>query len=438
MRTRSYQMRNPFTDPADPLSESAQPVSESAEGRILTVTELTRQIKGILERSFPKVWVEGELFEPKVYPSGHLWFDLKDARATIKGVMWRDEAALLQFKPEHGLKVVIRGHLDFYSQRGDLKLVAETLEPKGIGALQLAFEQLKEKLQKEGLFDEARKRHLPVFPERVGLVTSPRGAAIDDILKVLRGHTRILLYPSRVQGTAAAEAIAHGIRELNAVAGLDLLIVGRGGGSLEDLWAFNAEVVARAIFSSRLPVVSAVGHEKDVTISDLVADLRAPTPTRAAEMVLNRRRVCLERLAAVLEEPAFVEPAEWLKECKAAHRLRLLHERLLGCSPQALILHQVQKLHNLRQTLAAGMMHRLDQWTSRAHGLAGRLNALSPLAVLERGYSITFDAEGRILKEALGVQPGEVIQTRFHRGSLRSRVENIQRRPEAEGRGISL
>ncbi len=433
MRTRNYQMRNPFADPAGPLSEPVRPVSESAEpssgpaeGQILTVTDLTRQIKGILERSFPKVWVEGELFEPKVYPSGHLWFDLKDARATIKGVMWRDEAALLQFKPEHGLKVVIRGHLDFYSQRGDLKLVAETLEPKGIGALQLAFEQLKEKLQKEGLFDEARKRPLPVFPERVGLVTSPRGAAIDDILKVLRGHTRILLYPSRVQGTAAAEAIAHGIRELNAVDGLDLLIVGRGGGSLEDLWAFNEEVVAREIFSSRLPVVSAVGHEKDVTISDLVADLRAPTPTRAAEMVLNRRRVCLERLAAVLEDSAFVEPAEWLKECKAAHRLRLLHERLLSCSPQALILHQVQKLHNLRQTLAAGMMHRLDQWTSRAHGLAGRLNALSPLAVLERGYSITFDSQGRILKSAAGLKAGDALQTKLHRGSLKSRVELIE------------
>lgn len=465
MRARSYQLRNPFSDPVKP----AQPVSEPAgmvaapagpaEGRALTVTELTRQIKGILQGSFPVVWVEGELFEPKVYPSGHLWFDLKDAQSTIKGVMWRDEAALLKFQPEHGLKVVIRGHLDFYSQRGELKLVAETLEPKGVGALQLAFEQLKEKLQKEGLFDEARKRSLPAFPESVGLVTSPRGAAVDDILKVLRGSVRILLYPARVQGAGAAAAIAHGIRELNSAGeDLDLLIVGRGGGSLEDLWAFNEEPVARAIFSSELPVISAVGHEKDVTISDLVADLRAPTPTRAAEIVAGRRRLCLERLAAVLEEPAFVEPEESLGEYREriedleqgmaeglqapllerAHGLRLLHEQLLRCSPQALILHQAQRIHALAQTLAAGMTHRLARWADEVHGLAGRLNALSPLAVLERGYSITFDAQGRILKEALGVQPGEVIQTRLHRGSLRSRVENIQRHPEAEGRGISL
>jgi len=444
---RNYELRSPFLEPS---SRSEEVVSDSFAGprRILTVTELSRQIQALLEESFPYgVWVEGELSDPKIYPSGHLWFDLKDSQSTLKCVMWRDDARRLKFQPEQGLQVITFGKVDFYAPRGEVKFVARSLEPKGLGALQLAFEQLKGRLQKEGLFAEERKRPLPLFPERVGIVTSPRGAAIDDILKLLRGHLQVLLYPSRVQGESAAEAIVHGIEALNAMAGgMDLLIVGRGGGSLEDLWAFNEESVARAIASSRLPIISAVGHEKDVTISDLVADLRAPTPTKAAELVLAQRRVFLDRLEAILENPTFVEPEEWLNEFQekvgrfeadlvetlkepvltAAHNLRLLYEELLGCSPQALILHQAQRLHALGQTLTTGVVHSLEQLTAQVHGLAGRLNALSPLAVLERGYSITFDAEGRILKSAASVKRGDLVQTHLSRGRLVSRIEETK------------
>lgn len=446
---RRYELKNPFTE--SPSSEAADLFSAESQQpqarRIYTVTELTRQIQQLLQESYSYgVWVEGEISDSKVYPSGHLWFDLKDAQSTLKSVMWRDDVKRLKFQPEHGLQVVCFGRPDFYPPRGEMKFVVQTIEPKGLGALQLAFEQLKERLQKDGLFDEARKRPLPLFPERIGIVTSPRGAAIDDMLRILTGHAPAVLFPSRVQGDGAAEAIARGIRELNHLENLDLLIVGRGGGSLEDLWAFNEEIVARAIASSRLPVISAVGHEKDVTISDLVADLRAPTPTKAAEMVLAQRRACLERFLRALEETAFAEPETWLEELKenlieleerlveglrepliaGCQRLQVLQRDLLSCSPQALILHQAERLHRLQSTLVTGFVHTLEQATSHFLGLVGRLNALSPLKVLARGYSITFDAQGRIVKRASSVKPGDLIETKLHRGRLKSKVESIE------------
>ena len=437
MRVRHYRLTESFVaEGADPL---APPVRQ-----VLTVSQLAQQIRGLFQDMFAySVWVEGELSDPKLYPSGHLWFDLKDAQATIKCVMWRDSVRSLKFAPEQGLKVICGGRVEFYAPRGEIKFSVRSLEPKGMGALQLAFEQLKEKLQKEGLFAEERKRPLPAFPERVGLVTSPQGAAIDDMLRILRGHVRVVLRPTRVQGDGAAEAVAQAISDLNRADGLDMLIVGRGGGSLEDLWAFNEEVVARAIAGSRLPVISAVGHEKDWGISDLVADLRAPTPTKGAEMVLAQRRGCLGRLAAVLEEPAFTEPQEWLTELQerieesesglaealrqpllaGAHRVQVLQADLLGCSPQAFLLHQAERLHRLHGSLCVRVTQELRQQTDRVHALAGRLHALSPLAVLERGYSITFDPQGRILKSARQVQLGDLIETRLHEGRLRSRVE---------------
>ena len=435
---REYQLKNPFTEPrraADPFSTPR---------KVFTVSELTRQIEDLFKERFSAdIWVEGELSDPKVYPSGHLWFDLKDATSTLKSVMWKMQAAQLKFQPEQGLQVICSGKVDFYAPRGEVKFVVRSLEPKGLGALQLAFEQLKNRLQKEGLFDEVRKRPLPAFPQRVGIVTSPRGAAIDDILKVLRGQVQVVIFPSRVQGEYAADAIARGIRQMNGLDGIDLLIVGRGGGSVEDLWSFNEEIVARAIAASKLPVISAVGHEKDVTIADLVADSRAPTPTRSAEMVLAQRRGCFNRLSAVLENSAFTEPQEWLTELKeqveehsqtlvdgfrepildAAHRLTIFHGELLRCSPRSIILQQAEKLHRLHLSLETGMARILEQTASRFLGLVGRLHALSPLAVLERGYSITFDSHGKIVKEAKRVKPGDLIQTRLHRGELTSRVE---------------
>ncbi|MDO8729968.1 MAG: exodeoxyribonuclease VII large subunit [Candidatus Omnitrophota bacterium] len=427
MRVRNYQLNNPD---GGELSRVAEPfagdLSPEPARRTLTVSELTRQLKELFEQTFAySVYVEGELSDPKIYPSGHLWFDLKDSQSTLKCVMWKESVRAMKFQPEQGLQVICSGRVEFYAPRGEVKFSVRSIEPKGMGALQLAFEQLKEKLQKEGLFSEERKRPLPAFPQRVGLVTSPQGAAIDDMLRILRGEVEVLLKPSRVQGNGAAEAIARGIEELNDRDGLDLLIVGRGGGSLEDLWAFNEEVVARSIFHSRLPVISAVGHEKDWSIADLVADLRAPTPTKGAEMVLSQRRLCLDRLAAVLEEPAFTEPKEWLVE-RDTHRLQLLQGDLLACSPQAFLRHQSERLHGLRGTLNTSIQHLLRETTDRVHGLAGQLHALSPLSVLDRGYSITFDEQGRILKKASQVKPGDRLRTRLHQGHLRSRVEEIE------------
>ena len=428
---REYNLRNPFSDPpvvrekSDGASDAAAFPPAPPTRRTLTVSELARRIAGIFDDHFSAgIWVEGEISDAKVYPSGHLWFDLKDAGASIKSVMWAADVKRLKFQPEHGLAVVCFGKVDFYAARGEIKFIVRSIEPTGIGALQLAFQQLTEKLQTEGLFSEERKRPLPVFPERIGLVTSPRGAAIDDMLKVLDGRLEATLFPTRVQGDGAPEAIAHGIRALNERGDLDLLIVGRGGGSLEDLWAFNEEQVARAIFHSKLPVISAVGHEKDVTIADLVADVRAATPTKAAEIVIFQRAGCLDRLAAALENAALTQPEEWLEQLK--EELGRLHGDLLAGSPQAVILQQAERLRRLHLSLEAGMARSLEQIASRFTGLTGRLNALSPLAVLERGYSITFDSDGKIIKKAEAVQPGDRIQTRLHQGRIQSRVENVE------------
>jgi len=421
---REYRLKNPFAEP-ETYTPSADRESSAPTRQVLTVSELTRQVQTIFEETFAYgVWVEGELSDPKVYPSGHLWFSLKDPHSTLKSVMWRDDVQGLKFEPEQGLQVICYGKVDFYPARGEVKFVVRSIEPKGMGALQLAFEQLQRKLEKEGLFKEERKRPLPIFPERIGIVTSPRGAAIDDMLELLRGKVETVLYPSRVQGDAAAGAIAHGIQVLNQQDRLDLLIIGRGGGSLEDLWAFNEEQVARAVAASGLPVISAVGHEKDISIADLVADIRATTPTKAAEIVLAQRAGCLDRLRTVLEEPAFTEPEQWLEELQ--EKVEQIEAHLLSCSPRAMILQQAERLHRLQLTLETRIVHRLDQLTAQVHGLAGQLHALSPLAVLERGYSITFDEQGKVLKQAGSVKVGDSIETKLHQGRIRSKVERVE------------
>lgn len=450
MRMRNYKLQNidggEISRVQEPFPPDLAPVDPEPARKTLTVSELSSKIKECMEGTFPySVYVEGELSDPKIYPSGHLWFDLKDANATLKSVMWKESVRQMKFQPEHGLKVICCGKVEFYAPRGEVKFTVRSMEPKGMGALQLAFEQLKEKLQAEGLFADERKRPLPVFPQRVGLVTSPQGAAIDDMLRILRGEVEVLLRPTRVQGDGAAESIARGIGELNRLGNLDLLLVGRGGGSLEDLWAFNEEVLARAIAASELPVISAVGHEKDWCIADLVADARATTPTKGAEMVLALRRGCLDRLAAVLEQPEFTQPEQWLLELtesvadletalaqglqqpliSAAHKLQLLQQELIACSPQSFLLQQADCLLRLTGTMNDAVQHSLRENCDRLHGLAGRLNALSPLAVLERGYSITFGENGHILKEASKVKPGDRIETRLHKGRITARVEKI-------------
>jgi len=462
-KPRRYTLRDGSLRPMDPLPPSlpdpahpwelkeadlpydiSQPLG--SDRPIYTVSEIAQKIQDtIADRFESEVWVEGELSQPRVHSSGHLWFDLKDEGACLRAVMWRTQMGRLKFRPEHGMKVLCAGRITFWPPRGELKMVVHAMEPKGLGALQLAFEQLKEKLQNEGLFAPDRKRPLPVFPQRVGLVTSPQGAAIDDMLKILRGHVSVVLWPTRVQGDGAAASIARGIRELNQRDDLDLLIIGRGGGSLEDLWAFNEEEVARAIFQSRLPVISAVGHEKDVTISDLVADVRAPTPTKAAELVVAQRRSCLERLIAILEEPSFIEPERWLEELgeeveesrmrlleemgdgmrQLIHRLQVLNGQLIRCSPQALLVQEAAQLNRLASDLTVSMQRAFERSTQRLRALAGRLEALSPLAVLERGYSLTFGPNGEVIRQAQEVKPGQMIRTRLFRGQIDSRVEAI-------------
>src|SRR5512145_1418309 len=272
----------------------------SAERIVLTVSALSQQLAAVMEERFPAVWVEGEISNFKVYGSGHAYFTLKDDGAQLRCVLFRNRARRIRFEPRDGLHVLAFGAVEVYPQRGEYSLVVELLEPRGLGALQLAFEQLKQRLQAEGLFDAARKRPLPRFPRKIGVVTSPSGAALRDILRVIGrrfGEIHIVVAPARVQGEGAAAEIAQGVRELNALGDVDVIIVGRGGGSMEDLWAFNDEMLARTIIASKIPVISAVGHEVDFTIADFVAEVRAATPSNAAELVVKEKRAVVESLA---------------------------------------------------------------------------------------------------------------------------------------------
>jgi exodeoxyribonuclease VII large subunit len=294
----------PFEEPEpEPTPSAPEPVPAPVARRVLTVSELTGHIRTLLEETFAEVWVEGELSNCKLWNTGHLYFTLKDRGAQIKGVMFRSAYRYLRFRPEDGLRVVARGRITLYDPKGEYQIVCEHLEPEGLGALQLAFDQLKQRLAAEGLFDARRKRPLPSLPRKIGVVTSLEGAAVRDIIKVLRGryaNAHIVIRPARVQGEGSAMDVARGIRAIGRVRGVDVVIVGRGGGSIEDLWTFNQEVVARAIAGCPVPTISAVGHETDVTIADFVADVRAPTPSAAAEMVVARKDdfcVRIDRLA---------------------------------------------------------------------------------------------------------------------------------------------
>src|SRR6187549_2452294 len=281
----------PFEEPDETLDNEDIP-PPTPQRRVLTVSELTAHVRTLLEERFFEIWVQGELSNCRVWNTGHLYFTLKDAAAQIKGVMFRSSLRLLRFKPQDGLRVVARGRISVYDPKGEYQIVCEHFEPEGLGALQLAFDQLKDRLQKEGLFEQRRKRTLPALPRKIGVVTSLDGAAIRDIIKVLRrryANAHIVIRPARVQGEGAAMDVARALRAIGRVPGVDVVIIGRGGGSIEDLWAFNEEVVARAIGGCPVPTISAVGHETDVTIADFVADLRAPTPSAAAEMVVSRK-----------------------------------------------------------------------------------------------------------------------------------------------------
>ena len=394
---------------------------------VISVSSLVQLIQELVEDNFVEVLVQGELGNLSRPASGHFYFTLKDRQAQIRCAMFRGQARSLRFRPEEGLSVICRGRVSVYPQRGDLQLIVEGLEPEGIGSLQLAYEQLKEKLRQEGLFAEERKRRLPAFPATIGLVTSATGAAIQDILHVLRRRTagvRVLLRAVRVQGAGAAEEIAAAIADLDAEGSSDVIIVGRGGGSKEDLWAFNEEIVARAIAASGKPIISAVGHEVDFSIADLVADLRAPTPSAAAELVVQNRLELERHLDQVIMRLAG----------QMRSRLTLLQSRLLGLekrlkAPQELIrlerLQYQQQVSRLQQTMAA----LLEKRTRKFAVLSGQLDALSPLAVLARGYAIVRLLEsGAVVQDVDQVSTGDPLQIRLTRGELFATVTGSVRK----------
>lgn len=398
--------------------------------KVYTVCELTQEIRHLIESAFPAVWVEGEISGFKHHHSGHIYFNLKDSEAVIKAAFFSRFNRGIKFELKDGLQVVCFGKISVYGPRGDYQLYVERIEPKGVGALQLAFLQLKEKLFKEGFFDPSRKKPIPRFPGAVGVVTSPTGAAIRDILHIVNRRfrgTNVLLNPVRVQGEGAAEEIARAIGEMNELTDIDVLIVGRGGGSLEDLWAFNEEVVARAVFRSRIPVISAVGHETDWTICDWVADLRAPTPSAAAEIVVQNREDLEIRLGdfktrlrnAMLN---FLEVKE--------EALRGLQESYAFRQPLALINQYAQRLDELLRQLQNYLKNLIREKNQVFENWVGRLEALSPLAILGRGYSLTFNVKGDVVKEAGKIRIGEKLRTRLHRGWIDSQVERVEK---AEG-----
>ncbi|MHC5034290.1 MAG: exodeoxyribonuclease VII large subunit [Planctomycetota bacterium] len=391
--------------------------------RALTVSELTALIKESLETSFANVYVIGEISRCTRASSGHVYLTLKDENAVLQAVIWRGVASALRFELKEGLEVVAHGNIDVYAPRGSYQLIVSWMEPKGLGALQLAFRQLVEKLEKEGLFREELKKPLPPFPRRIGVVTSPTGAAIRDIINVISRRfpaVELYLLPSRVQGAEAAREIAAAIDALNAKRpDLDLMIVGRGGGSLEDLWPFNEEVVARAIHRSAIPVVSAVGHEIDFSVSDFVADVRAATPTEAGEIVVPDRHELLERTQErrrrmALTLGAMVEGGR--------QRLDALTSRYAFRHPDAALREKAQRADEVLERLKTLFAHRLGLLREAISGVGRRLEALSPLGVLERGYSLTFGPDGRLVRAVAALSPGDTISTRLHHGEVLSEV----------------
>ena len=438
--------------------------------RIWPVRELVAHVRGLLEEACGDVWVEGEISNLRPAPSGHVYFTLKDAEAQLPVVLFRRQAVLLRFRPEDGLHVLVRGRVSVYEQRGQLQLVAETMEPVGAGSLQLAFEQLRERLKAEGLFDAARKKPLPAFPRCAGIVTSPTGAVIRDFLNIVsRRHSglNVLLRAVPVQGESAPAEIEAAIAELNSSGLVDLIVLARGGGSLEDLAAFNSERVARAIAWSRLPVVSAIGHETDFTIADFAADLRAPTPSAAAELITEAQHKIVEHLGAQIHR---LERAARFQLLHARQRLAYVPVSRAESRVSAILYRLSQRLddatlrldsavieplhagqrriaelaatllrHDLRRRLAhalqqlAGYRARLDRSVerflaasaSRLGALDARLHSLSPLAVLDRGYALVLAAGGSLIRSTSQIAAGDRLTTRLADGAFQSRVESI-------------
>jgi exodeoxyribonuclease VII large subunit len=384
---------------------------------ILTVSDLTRRIKGAIEMGFSNVSVQGEISNCKRHSSGHIYFTLKDEYAQIQAVVWRSRAAALLFTPQDGMKVVARGKITVYEVRGVYQIDVNQLQPLGAGELQLAFEQLKQKLAALGYFDPEHKKPIPPYPERIGIVTSPTGAAIRDIINIVSRRSpfvELILYPVNVQGSGASEEIAGAIKDFNTFAGIDVMIVGRGGGSMEDLWAFNEEAVASAIYHSAIPIVSAVGHEIDFTIADFVADLRAPTPSAAAEMIIRSTGEMVEIVRN------FYYTAEQIADNQiSVHRERIL-TLLKSYSfnrPVDILRQRSQQMDELRRALVRVADHRMSIIRQQLLTLEKRIGSLNPDAVLERGYAMVI-RDGRIMTEAGSIRPQDEVDIKFHDGHL--------------------
>ena len=461
--------------------------------KIYPVRELVATVRTQVERAFTDVYVEGEISNYRPAESGHLYFTLKDSSAQLRTVMWRTQARLLRFRPDNGMQVIARGRVTVYDERGDLQFQAEHLEPKGAGALQIAFEQLKAKLAAEGLFEQARKKPVPVLPRRIGLVTSPRGAALQDILNILRRRhesVNVLIYPAQVQGEVAASEVSAGVRYFNRHGQVDVIVVARGGGSFEDLFAFNDEGLARTVAASDIPVISAIGHETDFTICDFVADLRAPTPSAAAELVIRSKHELAEKLqgfhkrmtqainykllrannalSAMAQHAVFARMQDSIarrqqRVDELVYRLAQSQSRLLKAQTRRVDTLEAQlRRHDLRvrtgvmrrqlesragelnaamvrllasrrtelDRLAVALrgtpemilLRRRSRW-ERAHS---NLEALSPKAILARGYALVFDASGRLVKQASQLAPGEQVRTQLGRGEFTARVEKVE------------
>ncbi len=459
----------PFED--DPAPEPAPPPAVPvATRRVLSVTELTVRVRDLLEAELFEVWVEGELSNCRVWNTGHMYFTLKDGASQIRAVIFRSALRSLKFKPADGLRVVARGRVSVYEPKGEYQLVCEHLEPHGLGALQLAFDQLKQRLQDEGLFDAARKRRLPALPRKIGIVTSMDGAAIRDIIKVLGrryANAHLVIRPARVQGEGAAAEIARGLRAIGRVPGVEVVIVGRGGGSIEDLWAFNEEIVARAIAQCPVPVISAVGHETDVTIADFVADLRAPTPSAAAEIVVaakddfrgridrlhdrlraaarGRVQTLSRRVHIVSGRPSFAGfPGRVAMRGRHAAELSHALARIMrtGIATRERRRQQLERqlttfdagrrLADIRTRLVGaegrlkGAVRQRQHRAAAQLGIAaGRLDSLSPLAVLGRGYAVCWNQDRtRVVRAASDVAEGDTVRVTLSRGELECEVRS--------------
>jgi exodeoxyribonuclease VII large subunit len=442
---------------------------KAPDRRVWVVRELVAALRTSVEREYGDIWVEGEISNFRAHgSSGHLYFTLKDGDSQIRAVMFRSQARLLRFRPEDGMQVVLRGRATIYEDRGELQLSAEYLEPKGAGALQIAFEQLKAKLEAEGLFDSVRKKPIPALPRCIGIVTSPQAAALRDILNILRRRhhsANLLIYPAQVQGEAAAGEVSSGIKYFNRAKNVDVIIVARGGGSAEDLAAFNHEGLARTVFDSEIPIISAVGHETDVTIIDFVADLRAPTPSAAAELVILSRQEIEEqaeslqlrlaravRYRLLMAKQTLTEAAQQgafarmmggvnqrqqklddliFRAEKSERRLIEQHRRRWERASAAVRHYDARRmLSGIRkdlatQTSAVGAAVRaiLLRQRARVDQAQHQLKALSPVAILERGYALVFDASGKLVKNSAQVARGDEVSARLAHGTFTARVE---------------